>query len=74
MPKKEYLIGKLKGQIEDWENEVNRLECEIDDTSKADVKKECNKKIAQLQHNIVEANQKIRDMDGRGFRITWGNR
>lgn len=71
MPKKEFLIGQLEGKIEKWEEEVNRLQCEIDETSEENVKSSCRKKISELQTKINDAEDeigKLRD-DGTGTRI-----
>ncbi|MDZ7838993.1 MAG: hypothetical protein U5N58_14245 [Actinomycetota bacterium] len=62
MSKEGYLIGKLNGQIEGWESEINNLRCEIDDTSDENVKTDCENKIDQLQAKIVEAKEKINSM------------
>jgi hypothetical protein len=63
MSKKEYLISKLKGQIEEWESEINRLKCDIDVTLEEKVKKECSHKISKLQLMISEAQEEVIRLD-----------
>jgi hypothetical protein len=55
MPKKDFLIRKLEGQIEEFDDEIYRLTCEINDTSVEDVKSECEKKISALQSKRSKA-------------------
>ena len=62
MPKKDFLIRKLKGQIEEWDNEIYRLTCDIRDTPEEDVKSECEKKISDLElkrSNAMDEIEKI---------------
>lgn len=67
MPKKDYLIGKFKGQIEEWESEINRLKCDIEDTSEEEVKNQCSKKINILQSMILKAEEEITKL-GKKFK------
>ena len=59
MPKKDFLIRKFKGQIEEWDDEIYRLTCEIRDTSEDDIKSECEKKINALQIKRSKAEDEI---------------
>ncbi|MFC2145003.1 hypothetical protein ACFLQQ_01605 [Actinomycetota bacterium] len=59
MPKKNFLIRKFEGQIEEWDDEIYRLTCEIRDTSEEGVKSECEKKIGELQLKRSNAEDEI---------------
>ena len=62
MPKKDFLIRKFKGQIEEWDDEIYRLTCDIRDSSEEDVKSECEKKISDLElkrSNAMDEIEKI---------------
>ena len=62
MPKKDFLIRKFEGQIEEWDDEIYRLTCDIRDTSEEDVKSECEKKISELElkrSNAIDEIEKI---------------
>ncbi len=59
MSKKDFLIRKLEGQIEEFDDEINKLICEVRDTSEKDVKSECEKKISALQMRRSNAMDEI---------------
>ena len=64
MPKKDFLIRKFKGQIEEWDDEVYKLTCDIRDTSEEDIKSECEKKISDLEKkrsNALDDIEKIKN-------------
>ena len=59
MAKEDFLIRKLGGQIEDWDEEVNKLQCQIDETTIEEVKSDCQKKISEIQSKITKAEDEI---------------
>ena len=61
MPKNDFLIRKLEleGKIEEWDEEIYRLTCEVRDTSMDDVKSKCEKKVSALQLKKSEAEDEI---------------
>ena len=59
MPKKDFLIRKFEGQVEEWDDEIYRLTCDIRDTSEEDVKSECEKKISELESKRSNALDEI---------------
>ncbi|MCL5070929.1 MAG: hypothetical protein M1308_08550 [Actinobacteria bacterium] len=54
-------VGKLKGQIEQWDLEVTKLQCDYKDAAEKD-KEKCLKKIKDLQIKISDAADKIEKM------------
>ena len=62
MTKKNFLIRKLEGQIGHWDEGVNKLRCEIDETSLEKVKSECQNKISELQLKIAKAEDEILEL------------
>jgi hypothetical protein len=59
MPKKDFLLRKLQGQVEQWDDEIYKLTCEIRDTSEGDIKSECEKKINDLEQKRSNAMDEI---------------
>lgn len=59
MPKKDFLIRKLQGQIDEWDDEIYRLTCDIRDTSDESVKNNCEKQISDLESKRSKAMDEI---------------
>ena len=60
MKENKYFVEQLKGQIEQWDLEVARLQCDYKDAlTLKDHKEECLKKIKELQIKISDAMAKI---------------
>lgn len=62
MTKTNYLIRKLEGQIEKWEEEINNHRCKIDETSSEELKDKCQEKISELQIKIAKAEDDILEL------------
>jgi hypothetical protein len=58
MKENKHSVEQLKGQIEQWDLEVARLQCDYKDALKND-KEKCLKKIKELQIRISDAMAKI---------------
>jgi len=61
----EYYLRKLKDQVREWEEELNQVELELDDTdweSKIDYKK----KISDMRIILDEERRKIQEMAASG--------
>ena len=74
MKDNKYFVEKLKGQIEQWDLEVARLQCDYKDAIKDD-KEKCLKKIKELQIKISDAMAKIEKIASKnGLKIDSLNR
>jgi hypothetical protein len=51
-------IGQLEGQIEQWELDIGKLQCEFKGAIQSD-KEECLKKIKDLELKISDAADKL---------------
>lgn len=49
MPKKDFLISQLKGQIEDLDDQIYKLTCDIKETADEEFKINCQKQIEGLE-------------------------
>lgn len=61
----DYYLRELKDQVREWEEEINRLEDELDDTD-WEAKIDYKKKIADMRIALDAENKKIHELAGAG--------
>lgn len=59
--KNEYAGNRLEGQIEQWEAEISKLQCDYKDATEEE-KERCSRKIKDLQIKISDAQSEIDKM------------
>ena len=62
MIKEDIQVEKLKGQIEEWENKVTGLKCELESLSGA-TKQKCIEDINEINKKIANAMSEIEEIE-----------
>ncbi len=63
MPKKDFLISQFKGQIDDWDDQIYKLTCDIKETADENVKIQCREKIEDLESKRAKAMDEIEKLE-----------
>jgi hypothetical protein len=63
MPKKDFLISQFKGQIDDWDDQIYKLTCDIKETADENVKIQCRKTIEDLGSKRSKAMDEIEKLE-----------